>query len=99
MIAPRRFPIMWRNEQKKETTHYIPWDFADEVIRPYAQINHGQTLERLAERGGLSYEEAALAMMGRGLFGPVQPTQQIAQYLIHGGMHAFDRLKGKPGVK
>ncbi len=44
---------------------WIPW----EVIAPYdaqAQINHGgQSLERLAERGGLSAAEAFLVMHGR----------------------------------
>lgn len=42
----------------------IPWD----VIAPYggqAEVNHSQTLERLAERGGLSPVEAWLVMNGR----------------------------------
>lgn len=42
----------------------IPWD----VIAPYgrqAEVNHSQTLERLAERGGLSPVEAWLVMHGK----------------------------------
>jgi hypothetical protein len=42
----------------------IPWD----AIAPYeghAQANHQQSLERLAERGGLSPEEAFYVMTGR----------------------------------
>lgn len=42
----------------------IPW----EAISPYqgqAQVNHQQTLERLAERGGLSPLEAFMVMNGR----------------------------------
>src|SRR4051812_25224015 len=34
----------------------VPWDFA-ETFRKQAERNHGQTLERLAERGGLAPEE------------------------------------------
>lgn len=33
---------------------------------PQAMENHGQTLERLAERGGLSLQEAAALAEGRG---------------------------------
>lgn len=42
----------------------IPWD----VIAPYggqAEVNHSQTLERLAERGGLSPVEAWRVMHGK----------------------------------
>lgn len=42
----------------------IPWD----VIAPYegqAKANHDQTLQRLAERGGLSPMEAFMVMTGR----------------------------------
>lgn len=42
----------------------IPWD----AIAPYdgqARVNHQQTLERLAERGGLSPAEAFMVMHGR----------------------------------
>jgi hypothetical protein len=48
----KRFPIMECSRIKS-----IPWS----VIAPHAQqalINHGQTLERLAERGGLNAKEA-----------------------------------------
>lgn len=45
----------------------VPWAYA-ERFREQAQRNHGQTLERLAERGGLSPEEIWLAAHGHGLF-------------------------------
>ena len=41
----------------------LPWA----LIAPHAKqaiANHGQTLERLAERGGLSFTEAAAIMVG-----------------------------------
>lgn len=50
----RQFPVLFSTPKKKSDA--IPW----EVIAPHeeqAHINHGQSLERLAERGGLSYRE------------------------------------------
>lgn len=48
----KEFPIM-----KNKGKEYIPYD----VIKPHeeqAMKNHGQTLDRLAERGGLGWSEA-----------------------------------------
>ena len=45
-----RFPVLGANRDAKQS---VPWSF----IAPHsdrAEKNHGQTLERLAERGGLS---------------------------------------------
>lgn len=50
----RKFPIL--KENKNEPKEYIAWD----IVEPHehqAYINHGQTLEQLAERGGLSWYE------------------------------------------
>lgn len=52
MTEERQFPIM-----DGKGRAYIPWS----VIAPHAKQaweNHGQTLERLAERGGLCWSEA-----------------------------------------
>ena len=54
----RMFPIMDGRD--------IPWR-AIEPHRAQAFKNHGQTLERLAERGGLSTEETMCTFEGRGL--------------------------------
>lgn len=54
--ATIKFPIMH--------SAMIPW----EVLEPHEQqaiINHGQTLQRLAERGGLSWGEAAAILDDR----------------------------------
>lgn len=45
----------------------VPWAFA-ETFRVQAFENHEQTLERLAERGGLAPEEMYLAAHGLKLF-------------------------------
>ncbi len=49
----KEFPIMISNQKGKE---HIPYD----IIKPHeeqALRNHYQTLDRLAERGGLSWAE------------------------------------------
>ena len=49
---------------KTKTTDYIPYY----IITPHekqALKNHGQTLERLAERGGLGYDEALAILEDR----------------------------------
>jgi hypothetical protein len=54
-IAKRMFPIL--------DGPAIPWS----VIEPwekFARMNHGQTLERLAERGGLACAEAIAVLRG-----------------------------------
>jgi hypothetical protein len=54
----RLFPVLESSRKRLGSTFpkSIPW----EIIAPHerqADINHGQTLERLAERGGLSWSE------------------------------------------
>lgn len=61
----KQFPIMigYRGT-KGPCPSSIPWD----AIAPYdgmAKVNHDQTLERLAERGGLDPVEAFFVMTGR----------------------------------
>jgi len=48
-LAERRFPILGTGET-------VPWSFV-EPHREWAMKHHYQTLERLAERGGLSWGE------------------------------------------
>jgi hypothetical protein len=51
----RSFPVVWRK---------LPMAF----IRAHAtqiEHNHGQTVERLAERGGMALQEIAAAVAGR----------------------------------
>jgi hypothetical protein len=58
-MADRRFPVlMYSNERREfpDCPDDIPWD----IIAPHqsqALENHNQTLERLAERGGLGPRE------------------------------------------
>jgi hypothetical protein len=51
------FPVVWRE---------LPWDFV-KFYRQQIEHNHGQTVERLAERGGLALQEVAAAVSGHDL--------------------------------
>ena len=53
------FPIM-----KAVLLGSVPWDFMEPHERQ-AQRNHGQSLKRLAERGGLNAAEALDVVEGR----------------------------------
>lgn len=55
----RPFPIMGDDEIKS-----VPWVVA-EICRGQLMRNHGQTVERLAVRGGLGVDELAGALTGR----------------------------------
>lgn len=61
-LVSRRFPIMKSYDAKMQQRGWIPW----ELIAPHeaqAQSNHGgQTLRRLAERGGLDAMEAVAVL-------------------------------------
>ena len=62
----KQYPINWNyndidHPAKGLITHY-PWDYV-EKHRERLESNHGQTIERLAERGGLHPGELYLAMM------------------------------------
>lgn len=56
----RAFPILAQSDQKEYRKigmpRFVPWDFL-EPHAEWAKINHDQTLERLAERGGLGADE------------------------------------------
>ena len=56
MSEVRRFPVLEKGRPS------VPWSAIADHARQ-ADINHGQTLERLAERGGLSYAEFWFVVM------------------------------------
>jgi len=67
-VEMKRFPVLlthWERDQYEDCPESIPW----ELIEPHewqARRNHYQSLERLAERGGLSPDELVAVMEGRG---------------------------------
>lgn len=79
------FPIMSEYGRYK-TKEYIPYI----VIASHekqALINHGQTLSRLAERGGLSYCEALAVLEDRKW---KRIEQRVAKQLVVGIVRTFE---------
>ena len=68
-MSARVFPVLtdYRTRMQRELPRFVPWEFV-EKFREQAEKNHDQTLERLAERGGLDPTEMYLAARGLGLF-------------------------------
>jgi hypothetical protein len=94
MTERRLFPIMGRTANGERVEHAISWEVA-ELFRAQAKRNHGQSLERLAQRGGLSWMEAANALAGLDPFSSncIKPDQPMAQAMLAGAAHALARLK------
>lgn len=63
-MVERMFPVLWQSLSWRETAELealgcpraVPWRLLEPHARQ-AMLNHDQTLERLAQRGGLSPEE------------------------------------------
>ncbi len=67
MTTEKYFPLLWERRERAQfpaAPSFLPWDIV-EPHREAAMMNHDQTLERLAERGGLSPVE--FYMVARGL--------------------------------
>jgi len=89
---PRLFPLMLRDANDNPARGAVRWEVA-ELFRRHAERNHHQTLERLAERGGLSPFEAACALAGSDLFNGIKPDQRTALVMLAGAAHALDRQR------
>lgn len=62
MSEERRFRVLKRNYDAPRVT--VPWTLL-EPYRRQAEANHYQTLERLNERGGLSWSEMLAVVTNR----------------------------------
>lgn len=74
--TPKHFPILMRPSERQELPHcptYIPWRIV-EKFQNRAELNHQQTLERLAERGGLSPQELLALLHDSPIFGTKYET-------------------------
>lgn len=72
MTEERRFPVLRGTQRERDELERlgcprsVPWAF----VAPHeaqARMNHDQTLERLAERGGLSPSELVAVVRGEGI--------------------------------
>lgn len=97
MTERRTFPLIMRNDKGQPVKAAVAWEVA-ELGRRQAMKNHGQTLERLAERGGLSPFEMACALAGSDLFHGIKPSREQAMIMLAGAAHALDRLREAQGT-
>lgn len=92
----RTFPVIWPYDkagramyEREECPRRVPWS----VLAPHekqAMSNHGgQSLERLAERGGLSPKEM-FAVIGD------RPYRDVAQLLEETAIHAIKKAVAEP---
>ena len=68
----RRFPVLWQCSRAEALAleaagcpRSVPWSLVAPHARQ-AEHNHSQTLERLAQRGGLSPAELVAVLRGEG---------------------------------
>lgn len=90
-MADRRFPVIVGQSRlprsvRDQWPRSVPWSFI-EKFREQVEANHDQTLEQLAQRGGLAPDEMWLAAHGQGLFKHrqtiVQPSEEACgEWLI-----------------
>ena len=63
-----QFPVLYTGmtslwEQHPEWPHSVPWAMM-EAVESNCKHNHSQSVDRLAQRGGMSYKEILWAVMG-----------------------------------
>lgn len=80
----KQFPLLKTSSQRREYPDWpdgIPWAMIREHARQ-AIANHGQSLERLAERGGLSPLEMMCVLLGKelGYYGLL--THDAVEFII-----------------
>ena len=62
----KRFPLQAYAYTARSKPITIPWKFAEEASKEYSsQFGKGQSLERLAERGGFGAEEIIMLLCQR----------------------------------
>lgn len=92
MTEDRQFPLQdprAYNERKREPRRTsIPWAMLDTLHEKQAQKNHGQSLERLAERGGLGPNEM-IAVLEYRKWTPIRDDIAYAQVMEH--VHVWER--------
>ncbi len=85
----RQYPIIGTRPQE-----YIPWD----VLVPHEKRvlrNHCQTLERLAERGGLSWIEVVWILEDRAWGGPPNLHPDEAKRTVLEHVAAWEAAQGE----
>lgn len=105
MTDERRFPVLWQGTHKDEVLWQergcprdVPWSF----VAPHearAFTNHGQSLQRLAERGGLSPAELLCVLEDRHCVCRSEQSDADATLALLERLHDWEKLSGELGLK
>ena len=80
MTAERTFPVL-NHKRDNFPLASVPWEF----VAPHeaqARRNHDQTLQRLADRGGLSAKEMLAVVTGRNWLQILGDQEQVQKQLL-----------------
>lgn len=84
-MTPKLFPILRSYEERRkfpEVPDSLPWEFLEPHERQALRNHGGQTLARLAERGGLGVCEALAVVEGRA-WSPMVPVDAWKRLQAH----------------
>ncbi|WP_404711472.1 hypothetical protein [Sphingomonas sp. MMS24-J13] len=93
-MTERLFPVIARDTQGKSINARIPWRLVEAFRHQCEEMCGGQTLERIAERGGMSWRELAHALAGLRM-GALVHDDRAHQIMVMGALHLLDR-QGDP---
>ena len=97
MNKERMFPVLLSSEEKKkfpDCPEEIPWDRIA-AHESQAKKNHFQTLEGLAERGGLSPAEVMCILHDHDYIPEIKPEQSIMWLYGFMGIVPFSDISSK----
>lgn len=88
----KQYPVIGTNPQE-----YVPW----EILIPHEKRvirNHAQTLEQLAERGGLAWVEIVWILLDKRWGGPPNPPPDVARSAVLKYVAAWEKNRQRDGV-
>ena len=89
-MSERLFPVIARDAKGNRIKARVSWRLVETFRRQCEEMCGGQTLEQIAERGGMSWRELAHALAGMKM-GELKADDRTAQIMVHGAAHLLDR--------
>ena len=88
-MEKKRFPVLLYSDERRKFPHiprFVPWGFIAKHTQQ-VHLNHGQSLQRLADRGGLGPSEMYAVVFG--LLRPPKMDEAQAWELLKPLLEAF----------
>lgn len=70
------YPVLSKDRRSSPPPHTVPWEWIAQFERQ-AVANHGQTLQRMAERGGMGWCEILAIATGQNLRGAFKLCHEL----------------------